>query len=99
MTSRRSAILTIAGIGAAAALRLAHAQPRVVRIGLLGTIERELSPTDPAARKRLAELGYIEGKNISFTYMNSEGDVARSALQARELIALNPDVIMVMGPI
>lgn len=99
MTTRRNAVLALAGLSATAALRLAGAQPRVTRIGMLGTIERDRSPIIPPSLRRLAELGYVEGKNLTVDYRSSDGDTAKLASQARELVAIRPDLLMSMGPL
>jgi putative ABC transport system substrate-binding protein len=50
-----------------------------------------------AFRKRLAELGWIEGRNIAVEYRFSGGDADLVRAHAAELIALSPDLILVQG--
>jgi putative ABC transport system substrate-binding protein len=47
-----------------------------------------------AFRTKLAELGYVEGKNLQLDVRLAEGDLARLHPLARELVALSPDVIV-----
>jgi putative ABC transport system substrate-binding protein len=61
----------------------------------------DLAETDPEGRARVAsfrsgleELGWIEGKNIKFTYRWTAGDPARMRRYAAELVGLKPEVIM-----
>lgn len=48
-------------------------------------------------RKGLQEEGFIEGKNYSLAARSSEGNPARVAEIARELVALTPRVFVVVG--
>src|SRR5262245_19364330 len=41
----------------------------------------------------LQALGYIEGRNIAIEYRFADGDFDRLPVLARELVALQPDVI------
>jgi putative ABC transport system substrate-binding protein len=50
-----------------------------------------------ALRKRLAELGWVEGQNISIEYRFSGGDADLVRAHAAELVALSPDLILVQG--
>jgi ABC-type uncharacterized transport system substrate-binding protein len=58
------------------------------------------SPTDPeveAFRQGLRELGYVEGKNISIEYRNTEGKTDRFSGAAAELVRLKVDIIVAAG--
>jgi putative tryptophan/tyrosine transport system substrate-binding protein len=98
---RRREFITLLG-GAAAWPLVARAQQseRMRRIGvILGNIE-----TDPEAqvrigafRQRLAELGWIEGRNVSFDYRFGATDPDRIRSLVRELVDLGPDVILGAG--
>jgi putative ABC transport system substrate-binding protein len=50
-----------------------------------------------AFRHALRELGYIADKNISIEYRNAEGDSRRQMQLAKELVALQPDVLVAGG--
>ena len=95
---RRDFIKIIAGSAGAASPHLARAQQdRVRRIAvLLGWADR-----DPAAkslvsafRDRLAELGWMEGRNLRTELRWGNGDAARIEAFAKELVNLRPDVIL-----
>jgi putative ABC transport system substrate-binding protein len=47
--------------------------------------------------RRMKELGYIEGKNISAEYRFAEGAVDRLPILANEVVRLNVDVIVAPG--
>ena len=93
----------IAGLGvAAAAPRLAIAQlvERVRRIGVL----MSTAETDPREQATVAgfvgaleQLGWISGRNLEIYYRWGEGDGERMTANARELVGLAPDVILVKG--
>jgi len=51
-----------------------------------------------AFRQRLGELGYIEGTNIVIEYRYAEGRLDRLPQLAVELVGLNVDVIVTVGP-
>jgi putative ABC transport system substrate-binding protein len=70
--------------------------PRIgYQTGSLGTAVNP-DPTTHAFRQRLKELGYIEGKNIAVDFRLTGGKgPAFEAEQARELVGLNVDVLLV----
>jgi putative ABC transport system substrate-binding protein len=73
-----------------------NAQPaaRVHRIGVLGNQD---NPPWEGLRQGLRDLGYAEGRNVRIDWRWSEGIPERLPALARELIALEPDVIVVSG--
>ena len=74
-------------------------QPRkVYRVGRLsGGISSSTFAYD-AVRRELRELGYIEGKNISFELRYAEDNPERLAALADELVRLKVDLIIAGGP-
>src|SRR5262245_3159703 len=95
----RRSFLTLLG-GAAAAWPLAvraQRDGRVRRIGVLMSNDQ----ADPEAQARfssfrqgLAELGWVEGRNIRIDVRWAGTDVVRQQSHARELVALAPEVIL-----
>ena len=90
----------IAALGSAAAWPLlAYAQQdRVRRIGVLMPYTKD----DPEDQQRVAAFqeglkrsGWIEGRNIQSEYRWYAGDADRARSSARELVGLNPDLILV----
>jgi putative ABC transport system substrate-binding protein len=70
---------------------------RIWRIGYLSP--GALSDVGPASflhafRRRLAELGYREGRNVVIDMRSADGDFARLPRLAAELASLSPDVIV-----
>jgi putative ABC transport system substrate-binding protein len=75
----------------------AHA---VRRIGVLtGLVEddKESQARLAAFSLELARLGWVEGRNVLIDYRWANGDPVRAQAQAKELIALSPDVFLVGG--
>jgi putative ABC transport system substrate-binding protein len=88
----------IAGLGSAAAWPLvARAQQpdRVRRIGvLMGWADAGRLHNDFAAFvERLAQLGWIGGRNVQIEQRWTDADADRARVMGKELIALQPDVI------
>jgi putative tryptophan/tyrosine transport system substrate-binding protein len=90
----------IAGLGATAVWPLAaHAQQgeRTRRVGMLMAFVKD----DPrsleelvAFRQRLAELGWVEGRNIDIEFRWPGGDIDAVETLANELVTWKPDVLL-----
>jgi len=90
----------IAGVAGAAPFPLAAfaQQPQGMRrIGVLTA----LAATDPAAKRQVAafvrqleELGWAEGRNLQIDYRWAAGDQERMQVFAKELVELQPHVIL-----
>lgn len=92
---RRRFILRL-GACAAALPFPARAQtaPRVVGLWWSPLQVRELLPR---YRQRLAELGWVEGRNIRYEVRAWDGDLANMRRQADELMATSPDVVVALS--
>jgi putative tryptophan/tyrosine transport system substrate-binding protein len=91
---RRRDFITLFGGAAAMWPLTAHAQQRTRRIGLMANLR--LPPIE-RFRQRLAQLGYVEGKNLIIEYRFGEGRDDRFASFAAELVAMPVEVIVVWG--
>jgi len=93
--ARLSSILIAVLMLAVAVMAEAQKPKKVPRIGLL-----RLSPTQQSEpiRKRLGQLGYMEGKNILIEYRFAEGRPDRLPDLAAELVDLKVDVMIAIGP-
>jgi len=67
---------------------------RVYRIGFLTAGIEAAGPLLAAFRQGLSELGYIDGQNLIIEWRFAEGRYDRSPTLARDLIALNVEVIV-----
>ncbi len=86
----------IEGIGALAAgwpLR-AQAQGGIRNIGLWWS-PAQVEQTLPRYKRRLAELGWLEDRNVRFQVRTWSGDTLAMRQQADELLATRPDLIVV----
>jgi putative ABC transport system substrate-binding protein len=95
---RRRELLALVGSAAAWPL-VARAQPveRTRRIGILIPLAESDAPAQTgvlAFRTRLQQLGWTEGRNARIDRRWAAGDVDRIKGYAKELVALQPDVIV-----
>jgi putative tryptophan/tyrosine transport system substrate-binding protein len=98
---RRKFLATLGGAAAAWPLAArAQQSERMRRIGVL----MNLSENDPEAqglvaafRKGLAQLGWIDGRNVRIDYRWSAGDLDHIRRYAAELVALPSEVILAYG--
>jgi putative ABC transport system substrate-binding protein len=94
---KRREFITLIG-GAAAAWPLAaraQPQPKMLRVGFVGMQPRE-SPLYANFLKRMAELGYQEGRNFTFDYIQTP-NVEGYEGNYRELVARKVDVFLAVG--
>jgi putative ABC transport system substrate-binding protein len=85
------------GLGSEAAE--AQQAARILRIGILIAGSASFySARVEAFRRRLRELGYVEGKNIVIEYRYTEGKQEQLPDLAAELVSLKVDVIVTTGP-
>jgi putative tryptophan/tyrosine transport system substrate-binding protein len=99
---RRRQFLTLVG-GAAAdwPILAAAQQPRMPRIGALLASEQgdqDLQARVAGLRKGHEELGWTDGRNVRVDYRFGEGRSDRFQSLAKELVALQPDVIIAQSP-
>jgi putative ABC transport system substrate-binding protein len=72
-----------------------------LRVGFLGGIAPDASTQRAALdpfRQGLRDLGYLAGQNLEIHYRWAEGQPDRLPALAAELLALNLDVLVTMGP-
>jgi putative ABC transport system substrate-binding protein len=94
---RRNFLPVIAGaIAWPLAARAQQSEPlrRVSVLSLLAETDAEEQAWDTAFKKRLAELGWTDGRNIRVDYRWGAGNVGRVQMFAKELVQLNPDVLV-----
>ena len=99
---RRREFITLLG-GAAAWPVMARAQQGVDRVRRVAVLVGS-AQTDEVAqrrvatfRKRMQELGWIEGQTVRFEFRRDAGDTEQIARHAAELVAARPDVIMAIS--
>jgi putative ABC transport system substrate-binding protein len=92
---KRREFLVVAGAAALFGTRAARAQQRL-KIGLLETGVENPVFTVPFTT-RLAELGYVEGKNIVIERRRADGNIERLKELAADLVQQKVDVIVTVG--
>jgi len=96
---RRREFITLVGGAAAAWPVLAQAQQseRVRRIGVLisqAADDSEMEASLTGFRQGLERLGWLEGSNVRIDTRFAHGNLDQTQVHAKELIALQPDVIL-----
>jgi putative ABC transport system substrate-binding protein len=82
---RREFIITLGGVAVAWPLAVRAQQPRLPTVGILGgATAATWSTWTPAFVRRLAELGWIEGRTVAIEYRWAEGRPERAAEMAAE---------------
>src|SRR6202045_3333693 len=98
---RRKFLATLLGSAAAWPLAARGQQPgQVRRIGILMPYPKsdaEYQSYVRALRQELARLGWSEGGNVQFDERWSTGAMDLVRADAANLVALNPDIIVVVG--
>jgi ABC-type uncharacterized transport system, periplasmic component len=89
---KRRTFLIGLGLSLAGAYGSLAQQQRVWRVAYLssGRIDRQIE----VFRKRMGELGYVEGNNLRIETRSADGDYRRLPTLANELVNLDPDVIV-----
>jgi putative ABC transport system substrate-binding protein len=98
MMKRREFIALLGGAAAAWPLSARAQQPdRVRRIGVLNAYsenDREVTRRFAALQQGLAQLGWVEGRNLRFDHRWAAGDAVRMRTYATELVSLNLDLLV-----
>jgi putative ABC transport system substrate-binding protein len=81
-------------IGGAAAWPLSAGAQQAAKLRRVAYLALLPGPDAVIVKGRLAELGYIEGKNLIFDLRSAEGLPERLPDLASELVRTNPDVIV-----
>jgi ABC transporter substrate binding protein len=92
---RRREFITLLGGAAAWPFAVRAQSPKMLRVGYSGMLPRE-APHYAAFEKRMAELGYQEGRNFKFEYIQAPS-IEGYELTYRELAARNVDILLAAG--
>jgi ABC-type uncharacterized transport system substrate-binding protein len=95
---RREFITFLGGAAAWPLAARAQQQPKVLRIGIASANPRSFS-TWVAFERRLRELGYVDGRNLTFEFIHLSKNLDQSKVAMRELINRKVDMIVDAGEI
>jgi putative ABC transport system substrate-binding protein len=94
---RRRDVVALLGGAAAWPLAASAQRPIARRVGvLLATApgDPEFTSYSSALTEALQKLGWEQGRNLQIDFRSFAGDAARAGVSARELVALQPDLIV-----
>lgn len=77
---------------------IAQTDGKVFRIGAVSAGAGRNSPHWIAFDQRLAELGYVDGRNVTVEFRNADGKPERFPALMTELVRSGIDVIIALGP-
>jgi len=69
--------LVTGGLFAAPLAAEAQTPGRMIKLGILSTVNPRTTTFTEAMVKRLGELGHVEGQNLAIEFRNAQGDVTR----------------------
>jgi putative tryptophan/tyrosine transport system substrate-binding protein len=92
---RREFITLLGGVATAWPLAVRAQQPKMLRVGYSGILPRE-APHYAAFEKRMAELGYQQGQNFTFEYIQAPS-IEGYELTYRELTERKVDIMLAAG--
>jgi putative ABC transport system substrate-binding protein len=98
--NRRGTLLFLLALGAAPAVSFAQPGTKVWRVGFLVPRTRPASfDTDSLGGfiRGMRDLGYVEGRNLVIEWRFADNKIERLPALAKELVALKPDVIVVLA--
>jgi putative ABC transport system substrate-binding protein len=97
-SKRREIITLLGGAAMAWSLRALAQQPAGMRrVGVLLNLSEddlEAQRLVTKFREGLAQLGWVDGRNLRMDYRWARGDVSRIRALAKELVELLPDIIV-----
>jgi putative ABC transport system substrate-binding protein len=97
---RREFVTLLSGAAAWPLAAVAQQPDRMRRIGVLVSLaetDPEMAPRIAAFEQALQKLGWTKGRNINIDYRFGAADISQIRMQAAELVALAPDVIVASG--
>ncbi len=96
---KRRAFITLLGGAATWPLAaVAQTSPAVLRVGVASPTPRGPNTFLPPFAQRMADLGYVEGKNLILDFDDLGGKAERYGTAMQELVGRKADVILAYGP-
>jgi putative ABC transport system substrate-binding protein len=88
---KRREFITLLSGAAAWPVAVRAQQRKVPTIGVLVVEASGLEQFWRLFRQDMAELGYVEGRNIQYEFRSDQGQISRASALAAELVRLNVD--------
>jgi len=99
LTTRRKAMGMLGDVIASVPFAARGQQPRAIpRVAYLHPASAEGSAVYKALIPGLADLGYVDGRNIALELRSGNGKPEAIPALVAELVRLNPNVLLVVGP-
>jgi putative tryptophan/tyrosine transport system substrate-binding protein len=99
VTTRRRALGMLGTLIASGSFTVRGQQPQAIpRVAYLHPASAEDSAVYKALIPGLADLGYVDGRNIALELRSGNGKPEAMPALVAELVRLNPDVLLVVGP-
>ena len=95
--NRRQFIACLAGSTLGPSSGMAQLTAPHYRVGMLDTSPRPVNINFEKLQQELAQRGLVDGRNLTIEYRSADGGNDMFAAMARELAALNVDVIVTRG--
>ena len=101
MQRRRIVLLGLLALPCAAVRAQPAGRSATARIGILSGLAAgpEAMRFYEPITARLAEFGFVEGRNLEVEYRFAEGKLERAPALAAELLAWKPDLLVAVGPV
>src|SRR5437868_14444231 len=96
MSTRRKVLILLGGIASSGSAWALQAE-RTYRIGWLSSSASRSESYNVAFVQRLAELGFVEGRNLLIEYRSADGKLEKLPALAAELARKNCDVLLAPG--
>ena len=95
----RRDFITLLGGAAAAWPLAARAQtpPKMLRVGVVSLVNPRTATFWVAFDRRMRELGYVEGQNLTIDFVNLNGQIDRYGEATKEVVRRKPDIIIATG--
>ena len=96
---KRREFITLLGGAAVAWPLAARAQtpPKMLRIGIVSLVNPRTATFWIAFERRMRELGYVEGQNLTIDFVNLNSQIDRYSEATKEVVRRKPDIIIATG--
>ena len=96
---RRREFITLLGgmLGAWPVAARAQTPPKMLRIGIVSLANPRTATFWVAFDRRMRELGYVEGQNLTIDFVNLNGQIDRYGEATKEVVRRKPDIIIATG--